>query len=108
VDLTSNLVEGGVEVELFDDFELLFGAKLLDAQGSDYLPRIDEFNIVRDFPGRTEIDDQETLLAGGLKYTFKEGIYLTIQYQSFNANGRSDTFRDYQLNQIFALYTMKF
>ncbi|MEM6831803.1 MAG: hypothetical protein AAF551_14930, partial [Bacteroidota bacterium] len=27
VDLTSNLIEGGLEVELFDDFELLFGAK---------------------------------------------------------------------------------
>ena len=108
VDLNSNLVEGGVELELFEDFELLFGAKLLVAEGSDYVPRIDEFNIVRDFPNRTEIDDTETLLAGGLKYTFKEGIYLTLQYQSFDATGRSDSFRDYTLNQIFVLYTMKF
>ncbi|MGB6036217.1 MAG: hypothetical protein WBG42_08110, partial [Cryomorphaceae bacterium] len=108
VDLNSNLVEGGVELELFEDFELLFGAKLLVAEGSDYVPRIDEFNIVRDFPNRTEIDDTETLLAGGIKYTFKEGIYLTLQYQSFDATGRSDSFRDYTLNQIFVLYTMKF
>jgi hypothetical protein len=108
VDLNSNLLEAGIEIEIFDDFELLFGAKLLVAEGSDYIPRIDEFNEVRDFPGRTEIDDTETLLAGGLKYTFKEGIFLTLQYQSFDATGRSDSFRDYTLNQIFVLYTMKF
>ena len=108
VDLNSNLFEAGLELELFEDFEVLFGLKLLDAVGSDYIPRIDEFNEVRDYPGRTQIDDKETLLAGGVKYTFKEGIYLTLQYQSFDATGRSDSFRDYTLNQIFVLYTMKF
>jgi hypothetical protein len=108
VDLNSNLFEAGLELELFEDFEVLFGAKILDAVGSDYIPRIDEFNDVIDFPGRTEYDDTETLLAGGIKYTFKEGIYLTLQYQSFDATGRSDSFRDYTLNQIFVLYTMKF
>lgn len=108
VDLTSNLFEAGLEVELFDDFELLFGAKVLNAEGSDYIPRIDEFDEVLDFPGRTTVDDVETLLAGGVKYTFKKGIYLTLQYQSFDATGRAEAFRDYTLNQIFVLYTMNF
>lgn len=108
VDLSSNLIEAGLEVELFADFELLFGAKLLQAEGSDYVPRIGDFNEVVDFPGRYEVDDTETLLAGGIKYTFKEGIYLTLQYQSFDATGREDTFRDYTLDQIFVLYTMNF
>ncbi len=108
VDLSSNLFEAGLELELFDNFELLAGAKLLQAEGSDYVPRVDEFNIVRDFPGRTEVDDTETLLAGGIKYTFKKGVYLTLQYQRFDATGREDVFRDYTLDQIFVLYTMNF
>jgi len=108
VDLNSNLFEAGVELELFEDFEILLGAKLLEAEGSDYVPRIDAFNIVRDFPERNQFNDSETLLAGGLKYTFKEGIYLTLQYQSFDATGRTGSVRDYTLNQIFVLYTMKF
>ena len=108
VDLTSNLIEGGLELELFDDFELLFGAKTLISKGNDYLPRIDQFDQVVDFPERFEVDDTELLLAGGIKYTFKEGIYLTLQYQSFDATGRSDVFRDYTLDQIFVLYTMNF
>lgn len=108
IDLNSNLFEAGIELELFDDFDLLFGAKLLQADGSEYIPRIDDFNIVRDFPERTEYDDSERLLAGGIKYTFKEGIYLTLQYQSFDASGRDGSLRDYTLNQIFVLYTMNF
>jgi len=108
VDLSSNLFEGGLELEIFDDFEILLGAKTLIAEGNDYIPRIDEFDQVVDFPERFEVDDTEILLAGGVKYTFKEGIYLTLQYQSFDATGRSDVFRDYTLDQIFVLYTMKF
>jgi len=108
VDLSSNLIEAGLELELFTDFELLFGAKALQAEGSDYVPRIDQFNEVTDFPGRYEVDDTELLLAGGIKYTFKEGVYLTLQYQSFDATGRLDSFRDYRLDQIFVLYTMNF
>jgi hypothetical protein len=107
VDLASNLLEAGIEVELFDDFELLFGAKILTAEGNDYVPRIDEFDDVVDF-SPFEVNDTERLLAGGVKYTFKDGIYLTLQYQHFDATGREDVFRDYTLNQIFVLYTMNF
>lgn len=108
VDLTSNLIELGLEVELFKDFEILLGSKMLDASGSDYIPRIDEFNIVADFPGRYEVDDTEMLLAGGFKYTFKEGIYLTIQYHSFSSDRNNIATPDYGLEQVFALFNMKF
>lgn len=108
VDLSSNLVELGLEAELFTDFEVLLGAKIMDANGSDYIPRIDSFNIVADFPSRYEVDETEILLAGGVKYTFKEGIYLTIQYHTFTTEQNSDVAADYSLGQVFALFTMNF
>jgi hypothetical protein len=108
VNLTSNLVELGLEAELFEGFELLVGTKILDANGSDYIPRIEEFNIVTDFPGRYEVDETEVLLGGGVKYTFSEGIYLTVQYQTFTSQQTADASRDYGLGQVFALFVMKF
>jgi len=49
VDLQSNLIDLGFEIELFRNFELIAGAKLLQAKGKEYLPRIDRFNEVIDF-----------------------------------------------------------
>ena len=108
VDLTSNLIDLGMEAELFPRFEILAGFKYLNSKGSDYIPQIVQFNIVRDLPSRSTYDDQETLLAAGVKYQFKKGVYLTLQYQAYNFERSGDGLPDYGLNQIFALYTMYF
>jgi hypothetical protein len=107
-DLSSNMIELGLEAELFPKFELLLGAKLLTAEGVDYVPRVDEFNDVKDFPSQFVADDTENLLGAGFKYEFKEGIYMTLQYQSFSSQLGTDDTNDYNLNQIFVLYNMKF
>ncbi len=108
VKLRSNLIEAGIESELFANFDLILGAKLLGARGRDYIPRIDEFNEVRDFPGLSSYMDEETLYAGGVKYTFKKGIYLTLQYHHFNSKMGTNNPNDYSFSQVFALYTMNF
>ncbi len=108
IDLKSNLVELGMDVMLFNNFEILFGAKFLTAKGNEYVPRIDEFNIVRDFPGPFIADDRNQLLAAGLKYTFKEGAYLTLQYHSFSSQQGQNNPNDYTLNQVFVIYNMLF
>ena len=108
VDLSSNLIELGLEAELFSKFHLLLGAKLFSAEGRDYVPSIVEFNDVRDFPAPFIADDKETLLGAGIKYEFKKGIYMTLQYQSFKSELGTNNPNDYDLNQIFVLYNMKF
>ncbi|MFN2423696.1 MAG: hypothetical protein ABR572_07955 [Cryomorphaceae bacterium] len=111
VDLVSNLVELGFESELFQGFDVLLGVKFLQAQGNEFLPRIDQFNEVIDF-NRTnngvDFDDQEQLYAGGFRYTFKEGVYLTLQYHAFNSRKGDNNPNDFNLNQFFVLYNMYF
>ena len=109
VDLGSTLLEAGMQAELFDSFDLLLGGKWLRSEGSDYVPLYEGFNVVLDFPGRYMADDSESLLAGGFRYRFKEGIYLTAQYQHF-AFSRATTSpqNDYSLSQFFVLYSMNF
>lgn len=108
IDLHSHLLETGLEAELFASFELLLGAKILSAEGNEYIPLIEVLNEIKDFPGPYLADDSETLLAGGLKFTFKKGIYLTLQYQQFDLKRARIPENDYQLNQLFLLYNMNF
>lgn len=108
VDLSSTLIEAGLQAELFTRFDLLLGLKFLTASGNDYIPLIEEFNDVKDFPEAYVVDDTETLLGGGFRYRFKEGIYLTLQYQRFDFSRATDPAHDYRFSQFFVLYNMNF
>ncbi len=108
VDLTSNLIDLGLEVEVFSKFELLLGAKQLTSEGTEYVPQLSGFNDVQDFPALFVADDTETLIGAGFKYEFREGIYLTLQYQTFSGELGTERSDDYDFNQFFIIYNMNF
>ena len=108
VDLTSILLEAGLSAELYDRLDLLLGSKFRASTGRDYLPTIQNFNDVRDFSEPFVTDDQESLVGAGLRYRFKEDVYLTVQVQRFRY-ARDDAPQDgYRIGQVFALYSMTF
>lgn len=107
IDLSSNLLDIGLEAEVFTNFELMFGLKTLSAQGNEFLPVINQFNTVEDFPV-FNANDTEQLLGVGFRYTFKEGIYLTGQLQRFTFENADDIANAYQFNHGFLLYVMEF
>ncbi len=108
VDLSSTLLEVGLEAELFSRFDLLLGAKFLTAEGRDYVPELDRFNDVEDFPAPFIADDTESLIGAGIRYRFRDDVYLTIQYQQFSIERATDPTNDYDLRQFFAQYNMEF
>ena len=108
VDLNSTLVDLGLEVEIFPEFDLLLGAKLFNSEGRDYIPVLTGFNEVQDFPTPFVADDQETMLGLGIKYEFKKDIYLTLQYNHFNSELGADNPNNYEFQQFFVLYNMEF
>ena len=108
VDLTSLLIEAGLSAEVYDRLDVLLGVKTRTSDGRDYVPVIENFNDVRDFPGAFVTDDSETLLGGGLRYRFREGVYLTLQAQTFGYSADATPDADYRIGQVFALYSMSF
>ncbi|MEL6852852.1 MAG: hypothetical protein AAFP92_30355, partial [Bacteroidota bacterium] len=108
IDLTNVLLETGLQFELIESLDLLVGLKNMTSNGSDYLPQIVRFNEVRDFPARYTVDDTESMLAAGIRYRFKEGVYLNIQWERFSGSRASDAANDYGIDQIFILYNMNF
>lgn len=108
IDLSSTLLEVGVEAELFPRFDLLLGGKFLTAEGSEYVPLVREFNDVFDFPERFQADDSESLIGAGLRYRFRDDVYLTIQYQQFNLEKALTPANDHSFEQFFAQYNMNF
>ncbi len=108
VDLTSTLIDLGLEAEIFTNFDILLGAKLLTAEGNDYIPLIENFNDIRDFPDPYIIDDTETLIGAGIRYRFNEDIYLTLQYNQTQVESNLMPENNYELEQFLLLYNMNF
>ncbi|MEM6327193.1 MAG: hypothetical protein AAF791_08750 [Bacteroidota bacterium] len=108
VDLTSFLIEVGLSAEVYDRLDVLLGAKTRSSSGNDYVPQLENFNDVRDFPGRFVTDDSESLLGAGLRYRFRDDVFLTVQYQHYSYGDDATPADDYSLGQVFALYTMSF
>ena len=108
VDLTSLLVEAGVAAEVYDRLDVLLGVKARSSDGRDYVPQYENFNDVRDFPGPFVTNDGETLLGAGLRYRFRDDVYLTVQVQRYAYGDDDRPDEDYDLGQVFALYSMSF
>jgi hypothetical protein len=108
ISLNSNLIEAGLQVELFTNFDLLLGGRWLVAQGNEYLPDVVRFNVVRDFPRVSTFDEVESMLAAGIRYRFREDIHLSIQWDRFSLDRRDNADRNYRIDQPFILYNMNF
>lgn len=108
IDFSSNLLEIGIEAELFSRCDLLLGGKFLAAEGREYIPLIQEYNDVLDFPAPYDIDETESLIGAGLRYRFKDNVYLTVQYHQFSLSRENDAANDYEINQFFVNYNMEF
>ncbi|WP_412063063.1 hypothetical protein [Rubrivirga sp. IMCC45206] len=108
VNLTSLLVELGLAVEVYDRLDVLLGSKTRSSSGRDFVPVLADFNDVRDFPGPFVTDDRESLVGAGLRYRFKDDVYLTVQVQQFSYGADASPDDDYRLGQVFALYSMTF
>ncbi len=108
VDLTSLLLEAGLAAEVYDRLDVLLGARLRSSSGRDYVPQIENFNDIRDFPAPFVTDDGESLLGAGLRYRFLDDVYLTLQYQSFRYGRDAAPENDYRIGQVFALFRMTF
>ncbi len=111
VDLTSSLIDFGIDLEFYKNLELLVGIKMLSSKGNEFILLRNEFNVIDEITSTTsvDIDQTETLLAFGLKYNFNERIYMTGQYHLFNFEDKISQIEspEYGFNQVFLLFNMK-
>ncbi|HVD97552.1 MAG TPA: hypothetical protein VNB90_05050 [Cytophagaceae bacterium] len=107
IDFKSTLIDLGATVETFKKLDLLFGVKLLNAKGNEYLTLRDQFNLINNYI-IYNLDMNEAIISPGVRLRFSERSYLTGTY---NATAYKDTkfFNyNYKIHQVFFNYTLVF
>lgn len=107
VDLKTNVLSTGFEIEVLPSFDLMFGMQKLSYQGFDYTAVRNNFSEIFNF-NEYEVDGEETMLAYGVRYRFSEKTFISAQMSRFNTQNKLSTLPAYDLNQFMLLFQMKF
>ena len=107
IDLTSSLIDGSLTVETLKGLDLIGGMKFLSAKGSEYLFIRDGFNRIIDYQQITP-DIKQTVYSGGIRYRFTNYIFLAANVFIVGNTDKNLTSSNYNINQYFFSYIMRF
>ena len=108
VDLTSTLIDLGLEVEVLNRLDVLVGTKMLTASGNEFVAVHNKFNDIINFTSAPTINVNQSLLAAGLKYRFSANTYITVQDHIFTYTDGNNSVRNYSFNQFLIMFNMNF
>ena len=108
IDLGSNLLDLGLEIEILKKLDLLLGAKMLMAKGNEFIATRDKYNNVLFHTPTGNMETNQTLYGVGLKYRFSANTYLTVQDHYFMYEQPTPAVPSYSINQIWILFNMNF
>jgi hypothetical protein len=108
INLTSQLVDGGLEIEFLKKLDLLLGVKSLNAIGSENVVKRNPYNEITGYNYFRNMNFQQLMLGYGLKYRFSAATYLTAQYHTFNIIDRNNSGNTINFNQFYVMFNMNF
>ncbi len=108
VDFVSTLIDAGLDIEALKKFNLLLGYKYLGAKGDEFIAQRNEFNQITGFSQYAGFDIQESVVAIGAKYSFSKNAFFSVNGQMVNFKDNTDTDPEFDINQIYFIYSQKF
>ncbi|HXA02694.1 MAG TPA: hypothetical protein VNW99_11940 [Cytophagaceae bacterium] len=108
IDLSSLLLDAGLNFEVIKNLDLLVGYKLLNALGNEYLSQRNSFNNITGTPLVVNINQQQGIWALGGRYNFNNNAFFTIQGHMVHFNNNKNNTLNYNMNQLFFNYTIVF
>lgn len=107
VDVSSLLIDAGIEAEVFNKFYLEAGYKMLQASGTEFVAFRDKFNGISSF-SLLNIDQSEQIIALGAAYKFGPNSILSADYYTVGFDNKLESAANYNIGQLFINYTMSF
>jgi hypothetical protein len=107
VDFKTILIDGGTNIELIKNFDLLFGGKYLIGVGTEALARRDAFNNIIGFDPYI-IDMDQVIISGGARARFFGNSFISLEYNRFIFSDIEDDSNNYKWGNLFLNFWLKF
>ena len=108
VDLSSTLIDLGLDVEVFKDLHLLGGAKLFNVKGTEVQTGRDELNQIVTFGPGVIFNQTHNIIAAGLRYDYDKVGYFSMHYNKVDFEDKLTPRTNFNLNQWFFVFGLKF
>ena len=106
MDFKSIQIDGGIEYEFANKFDLIYGLKTIQASGREYLVQRNEFNEIENYQ-RTDIDLSNIIHAAGVSYRFNNSMHLSFMTHQSKVKDKQNNLQ-YSLSRYFILYNLLF
>ena len=107
VDLKSNRLNCGLNIELSEEFSILSALEKFTSSGYDLISKRDVYDDVFNFE-RYDVDLKESIYAFGLMYTFNQNNNLKLIYQDYTWDNTTIEQPKYSFDRMSLVFNMKF
>lgn len=107
VDLKTDVWNAGIELEVLNGFDLMFGIQSLQYEGFDFTAVRDLYSEIYNFV-EYRAEGEEQLTSFGARYRFSEKSFISAQFTSSENTSKVDNGISYDINQFMLLFNMKF
>ncbi len=105
VSLTSILADVGMSAEVVQNLEVIVGMKMFQAQGNEYRSQRNFYGELVDLPVYL-VDETHGIFAAGLRYNFRDDIYLQLSGNWINVHDQVSTLPKYQIQRFLLVFNM--
>ncbi|MCS6824925.1 MAG: hypothetical protein NZ529_11585, partial [Cytophagaceae bacterium] len=106
IQLKSNMIDAGLEIEALKKFDILIGVKILSSRGNEFLAVRNIYNRIVSFQPLQNINLQQNMLGYGVRYRFSKATYLSLNYHTFAFTDKSNNNKTYNMNQWYILFNL--
>ncbi|MFM7024081.1 MAG: hypothetical protein ACKOXB_14005 [Flavobacteriales bacterium] len=107
VALTSTLADAGISFEVIKKVDLLFGYKMLTAEGNEFNAVRDSYNSVASI-NSVSINSSEGIISAGAQVRFSPMQSFSVHYNNVAYNNSLVSSGSYNISQLLLVYTGKF
>lgn len=109
VDFKTNLIDLGVNAEVYSKLFILFGLKSLNAKGKEQILGRDSFNnTLAGLPATFDINTTQNIMSLGFKYEFNKNNFFNFQYNRTQYKDLDVSDNNLNLSQFYLVYITKF
>ena len=107
INLSSSLIDAGLDVEVIKDLHLLGGVKIFNVQGAEVQASRNQMNQIITYSSQ-QFSQAQTILAAGMRYDYGQGCYFSMHYHNVDFNDKQTNSNTYKMNQLFFVFGLKF
>ena len=105
ISFKNNLISGGLSIGIYDNLNIICGAKIFTAKGNEYLIERNSYDQIIDYIS-ISYDSEETILIGGLQYFLDNDMYITMQYNHFNVLDKNNLEDEFSMGRLIFMFNM--